>query len=125
MADRQPARSIVIIRKVSVSSSHLHFTIDLYVMESPPFDVMTGAPALEALQGCLNFRLQQVTLESVSKKASFPFKYAVIEVPADDNLEMDSEDFISDSNAAPNVDEDSGEDHVISLVRALYPSNDD
>lgn len=68
------------------------------------FDVIFGVPALGASQVCLDSGLQQVTLVSGSKKVTFPFEYAVVEVLVDDSVETDSEDVISDSDVAPDVD---------------------
>lgn len=53
------------------------------------------------------------------------FEYAVVEVPFDDSLETDSEDFISDPDAAPDVDEDYGEDLLVAQAEYLHPSNDE
>lgn len=65
--------------------------MNFYVMKVPPFDVITGVPVLEALQGCLNFDLEQVTSVLGGEKATLLLEFAVFEVPVDDSLETDSE----------------------------------
>lgn len=81
--------------------------MNFYVMESPPFDSVTKVPALETLQGCMDFGFQHVTLIWGSEKETPISKYVVVKVPVADSLETGSEDFTSYSDAAPDVDEDS------------------
>lgn len=86
---------------------------------------MIEAPFLEALRGCLDSGLQQVTFVSGSKKAAFLFAYAVHEAPLDNGLETDSEDFTSNSDAVSDVDDDYGEDLVFALGECIHPCIDD
>lgn len=99
MGDGQRARSTGTVREVSAGFNHRHLKMDFCVMESLPFDVIIGVPVFEALQGCLDFGLQRVTLVSGGKKATLPFEYAVIEDPFGSSLETDSEDIGSDPDA--------------------------
>lgn len=98
--------------------------MDFYVTESPSFDVMVCFPALEALLRCLAFGLQQVTPMSGSKWETLLFEYAIVEVSVDDSLERNSKDFTSDSDAAPDADEDCEEDFVVVLVYNLLSWSD-
>lgn len=95
--------------------------MQFYVWESSIFEVTVGVPALDSLQGCLSFELQQATSILGSKKGTLPFEYALVEVPADDSLETNCEEFTSDSDAAPDVDEVL----VAALAEDLHPYNDD
>lgn len=91
----QRTRSIEVAQKFLESFNPLPLTIDFFVMESTPFDVIVGVSALEALQECLRFGLQQIILVSSSKKKTLPFKGAVVEAPVSDCLGKDSQDFTS------------------------------
>ena len=97
----------------------MHISMDLFVMESPTFDVIIGVPTLEALRGCLDFGLQQVTLFAEDKKAVLPFEYALIEVPIINDSDTDSEYFTSDSDAAPDAEEMVENDLVVALADDL------
>lgn len=112
MTDEQRSRSVGILHEVPVSFEHLHFTMDFWVMEISPFCGETGVLALEVLQKCLDYGLQQVSLPFGSKKATLLFEYAVVEMCVDDSLETDNEDFIFDSDAASDIDKDYGEHFV-------------
>lgn len=125
MADGKRARSTGAIHELLVSFHHSHLTMDFYVTESAPFNVRTRFLALEALQRCMYSGLQHATLTSGSKKASLALKCAVVEVPADDSLETDSEDLTFDSDAALDVDENSGGDLSVTLTENLHHSGDD
>ena len=116
VADGQRARSIGLVSELPISFEDLHISMDFHVMENPPFDVIIGVPTLEALRGCLDFGLQQVTLLAGDRKAVLPFEYAVIEVPAADESDTDSEDFTSDSEADPNDDEAREDDLIVALA---------
>lgn len=123
--DGQRARSVGICREAPVCSSHLHLTMDFYVMDSPLSDVTVVVPAFEALQGCLVIWLHQFTLVLGSMKSTVLFKFAVIEVPVDDSSKTDNEDLTSSCDAAPNVDESFRDSGVAVLNEDLHPRNDD
>lgn len=124
MAQGQRAFSTGAVVKVSVSLSHLHLTVDFYVMESPSFEFITGVLAVEALQRSLDFRLEQATLISSSKKATLPFEYTFVEVLADYSLEKDSASVSSSLDAAPGIDKDTRDKLVVSLAEDLRLSDD-
>ena len=117
VADGQRAHSIGTITDVPISFDDLHISMDFYVMKNPPFEVIIGVPTLEALRGCLDFGLQQVTLFAKDKKAVLPFEYALIEVPIVNDSETDSEDFTSDSDIAPDDEDENESDLVIALAK--------
>lgn len=124
VADGQRASSAETISDIPVSIDSLHISMDFYVMESPPFDVIMGVPTLEALRGCLDFGLRQVSLFAGDTKAVLPFEYAVVEVPAATNSDTESEDFTSDSDAAPKEDDDAEGDLIVALAVDLQlPQN--
>lgn len=93
-------------------------------MGSPPLDYNLIF-CREALEGCLNFVHQQITSVSSSKKATLSFEYAVVEVPADHSLETDIEDFTSDSDAPPDVNENYRLYLFFAMAEDLHSCNSD
>lgn len=91
----------------------------LYVMGGALSDVVTGVHDLEALQRWLDSGLEKATLTLHSRKETLSSECAVVEVSVDEILETDSEDLTSDSDAAPDANEDSGEDQFATLVEDL------
>lgn len=77
-------------------------------------DRFSAVSATEYLKGCLHFGLKQVTLLADDKRATLPSRYTIVKGPADQHVETDSEDSSSDSDAASDDDEYSGEKLVVS-----------
>lgn len=73
-------------------------------MESLPFDVSIGIAALEFLERCSDFELQQIALVWGSENAVFLLEYDVVENPLDDCIETNTEYLTSDSDSVPDVD---------------------
>lgn len=59
-----------------------------------------------------------------STNATLSVKYAVVEVLVDDCLETDNKDFTFDSDAAPDVDEEYGEELVVARTKYPHPHSD-
>ena len=81
-------------------------SMDCLVIDNPPFDVIIGQPALEALQAVIDFGKQEVRLTVGAKSNTLSFDYARVPVPDGDASGTDSEDFTSGSDAVPSDDSD-------------------
>ena len=62
VADGHKARFLGVISDVPISFDDLHISMEFFIMDNPPFDIIIAVPTLEALRGCLDFGLKQVTL---------------------------------------------------------------
>lgn len=79
-----------------------HVSIDFYVISNPSIDNLIEIFTVEALRGCLNFKLQQAAMFTDTFQAVLSFAYEVVEVVVIKNSETDCADFIPDSNANSN-----------------------
>lgn len=68
--------------------------------------------------------LQQDTSVPRSKNPILVFGNVFVDVSVDDSLQTDSKDFISESDAAPDIDQNYTEDLLAALAEDLHPSND-
>lgn len=105
--------------KVPISFDHLHISLAFLVLESCSFDTVIGFFAAGATLTRLDSRLHQNKLSSGEKKATFFFEYAVLKERTDYELETDSEDFISGSDAAPDEADYSEQKAVIAYVESV------
>lgn len=120
----QLARSIRTFREALAYFIRLHLTVDFYVLQSSPFDVIIVLAALKALQTCWDFGFQQGTLVPGSKKATLLLEYAVVDVTVHASLQTDSEDFSSNSDGALDVNEDSTGDLYVATPVDVHHCSD-
>lgn len=78
--------------------------MDFHVVENTHFDVIVGVPALEVLQGRLDFGFKQLTTFGGDRRATLPCIYIGVKGPTDYGLDRDSGDLTFDSDAT--LDED-------------------
>ena len=109
-----------IVTDVPISlGDNLIVSMDFLVIDNPPFDVIIGQPALEALQAIIDFGKQEVRLTVGPNSTILGFEYAGESLPKDNVSGTDSEDFTSGSDAAPSEasdDEADVADYFVGLI---------
>lgn len=109
--------------EASIFYDILHTCMDFYGTEKPLFDVSIGVPALKALPGRLDSGLQQAALSAGDSEANLLCEYAVPKEPIYYDPETHSEDFISNFDAAPDMNDYSEEKCTVSYAKDSHSLN--